>query len=258
MNDGADDMSTEEQSGDAEAVAPGGNSGTDDTAPNPGTTSSKKEKKGRKAKERLKADLAAAENAHRRLKRALFGVGAVAVLCAGGTVGFAIAHHSASTELTDYREQADSRKSALEGARKAAEEYTTRALTIDYQKSSDYVKGLARGTTEAFGKTFSLQPNGAGALTKELLDQLRMVSEGEVVYAFLDGDPTADHEPGQPWNFVVAARQTSTTTQQPERTTTAVILRVAVVDVNGEWKIANFAPDPKIQGGESGLIPGAK
>lgn len=231
--------------------------GADESVPD-SSGAPKKEKKGRKSRDRLKADLSAAAETNRRLKLGFVGAVVAALLLAGGTIGFAVAYQSTRSELSQEQDSSASRHSALEGARKAAEGYTTRALTIDYQKSTEFVKGLARGTTETFGRTFSLEPNGAGALTKELLDQLRMTSEGEVVYAFLDGDPTVDRKRGEPWNFVVAARQTSTTVQQPERTTTAVILRVVVVDVDGEWKIANFAPDPKVQGGDKGLIPGTK
>ncbi|MFW0792022.1 hypothetical protein [Gordonia sp. CPCC 205333] len=211
-----------------------------------------------RVKDRLKSDLAASEQRTRRLIRMVVGVGAIAVLLLCTTIGFAVARQSAASDLSQQRESVQSRAALVEQARQAAEGYATRALTIDYRNATKFVKGLSSGTTDAFGKTFSLEPNGAGALTKELLEQLRMVSEGEVVYAFLDGDVTADRKSGDPWNFVVLARQTSTTTQQPERTTTAVILRVVVVRLDGKWKVANFAPDPKVQGGDNGVIPGAK
>lgn len=221
-----------------------------------GKQSAKKHAKAQ-AKQQLKADLAEAKERNRRLRLMVIGIGVVAVLLAGSTIGFAVAHHLAVADRSSQQQAAQNRATAEDQARKAAQDYAKRALTIDYQKATDFVKGLAVGTTDSFGKTFSLEPNGAGALTKELLEQLHMVSEGDVVYAFLDGDPNVDRKPGDPWNFVVIARQTSTTTQQPERATTAVILRIVVVEINGEWKVANFAPDPKVQGGESGLIPGA-
>lgn len=145
----------------------------------------------------------------------------------------------------------------LGAARKAAEDYSRKALTIDFNRAPDYVKSLAEGTTKTFGDSFSMDDNGAGKLIVELQQQLRMVASGEVAYTLFDGDIAKTPEPGQPWNMIVIANQTSTTAQQPDRTTQVMILKVVVVQLEGQWKIANFGPDPKSMGAST-AIPGAK
>lgn len=145
----------------------------------------------------------------------------------------------------------------LDSARKAAEGYTRKAITIDFNRSSDYVKELAVGTTQSFGESFALDDKGAGKLIVELQQQLRMVATGEVAYTLFDGDVANPPQAGQPWNMVVIANQTSTTAQQPDRVTQVLILKVVVVQLEGQWKVANFGPDPKSMGAAS-AIPGVK
>jgi hypothetical protein len=55
----------------------------------------------------------------------------------------------------------------------------------------------------------------------------------------------------------VIANQTSTTAQQPDKSTQVMVLRVVVVKLDGQWKIANFGPDPKSMGAAT-AIPGVK
>ncbi|GAB08477.1 hypothetical protein GOARA_012_00270 [Gordonia araii NBRC 100433] len=180
---------------------------------------------------------------------------ALCLLLGAATVVLAVGRSSAAADLARQEQRVDDNRARLTEARKVAGDYATRSLTIDYKQAAQYVQGLQRGTTAEFAKNFSTEQGGAGLLTQELLQQLRMVSEGKVLYTHFDGDADAPPADGQPWNFVVVATQTATTTQQPEKSTNAVILRVVVVRSGGEWKIANFSPDPKIQGG--GAIPGA-
>lgn len=145
----------------------------------------------------------------------------------------------------------------LGAARKAAEEYSRKALTIDFNRAPDYVKSLAEGTTKTFGDSFSMDDKGAGKLIVELQQQLRMVASGDVAYTLFDGDIANPPQSGQPWNMIVIANQTSTTAQQPDRATQVMILKVVVVQLEGQWKIANFGPDPKSMGAST-AIPGAK
>ncbi|MGV7807517.1 hypothetical protein PJM44_29150, partial [Mycobacterium kansasii] len=91
----------------------------------------------------------------------------------------------------------------------------------------------------------------------ELQQQLRMEATGSVAYTLFDGDLGNPPSAGQPWSMVVIANQTSATAQQPERATQVMVLKVTVVQLDGEWKIANFGPDPKSMGA-SVAIPGVK
>ncbi|GAB17239.1 hypothetical protein GOEFS_022_00190 [Gordonia effusa NBRC 100432] len=144
----------------------------------------------------------------------------------------------------------------LNAARKAAEAYTNKAITIDYNRSEDYVKDLAVGATATFGDTFSTKPDGAGQLIIELQQQLRMHASGKVVHTLFTGDIANPPPPGQPWDMIVVANQTTSTAQQPERSTQVMVLKVTVVRLDGEWKIANFGPDPQSMG-SAVAIPGA-
>lgn len=145
----------------------------------------------------------------------------------------------------------------LNAARKTAEAYTNKAITIDYNRSEAYVKELAAGATATFGDTFSTEPDGAGQLIIELQQQLRMQASGKVVHTLFAGDIANPPPPGQPWDMIVVANQTTSTAQQPERSTQVMVLKVTVVELDGEWKIANFGPDPQSMG-SAVAIPGTK
>jgi len=223
----------------------------------------KPERKPPKAKSKAKAqklrlDLAASRRRNGVLVRA---VAVLCVVCAALaiTVGvLAVGRSSAAGDLAEVKQASAQNREKVDAARRTAEDYAKRSLTIDYRQAAKYVDGLRRGTTDAFAKNFSTEQGGAGLLTQELLQQLRMVSEGTVAYTHFIGDADAPPADGQPWNFVVVATQSATTSQQPQRQTSAVVLRVVVVKADGGWKIADFAPDPKVSGGNGTTVPGAR
>ncbi|WP_155821179.1 hypothetical protein [Gordonia hirsuta] len=213
--------------------------------------------KKRSKKRRLRAELDRERQRARTWRlRALAGL-VVAGLLLVAVAGLTWSRVAIGSEIDDIRATASADSERRAAATAAAEEYVTKSLTIDFENAEAYVKSLAEGTTPAFGKTFDLSEGEAGGLTLELIRQLRMKSEGEVAYTMFEGDPESLPADGEPWNFVVVATQTATTVQQPEPSTSAVILRVVVVHLDGQWLISSFAPDPKVQTGEDSPVPGA-
>ncbi|WP_341267786.1 hypothetical protein [Gordonia malaquae] len=209
-------------------------------------------------KSRLREEAAQARAEARRWRRISTGVGVLAVILIVALTVVTWSRMSTAHELADTRSSAQSGREDLAEAAGAANAYAKKSLTIDSTRAREYVQGLAAGTTSSFGKTFDLTAQGAGTLTLELIQQLKMQSTGEIAYTHFDGDVDALPGDGQPWNFVVTAKQTATTVQQPERTTSAVILRVVVVHMDGRWLVSSFAPDPKIQVDQGAVVPGPK
>jgi hypothetical protein len=214
--------------------------------------------KRRSKKSRLREEAAQARAEVRRWRRVSIGVSALAAILLVALAAVTWNRMSTAQELADTRASAQSGRDDLTAAAGAANAYAKKSLTIDSTRAREYVKGLAEGTTSSFGKTFDLSVQGAGTLTLELIQQLKMQSTGEIAYTHFDGDVEALPGDGQPWNFVVTAKQAATTVQQPERTTSAVILRVVVVRIDGQWLVSSFAPDPKIQVDQGVVVPGPK
>lgn len=208
-------------------------------------------------KQKLRAEL---DDERRRTRtwrlRAMAAV-VVAGLLLVALAGVTWSRVAVGSDLDEVRTAASIDTERRAAATTAAESYVKKSLTIRFENAEAYVKSLAEGTTRAFGKTFDLSEGEAGGLTMELIRQLRMNSEGEVAYTMLEGETESLPADGEPWNFVVVATQTATTVQQPEPSTSAVILRVVVVNLDGQWLISSFAPDPKVQTGQEQSIPGA-
>lgn len=190
----------------------------------------------------------------KRVRVAAVVVLVLAIVIGAGGWAFQTRSH-ALAERDDAVAKLRSSTENLNAARKAAEAYTNKAITIDFNRSEAYVKELAVGTTATFGDTFSTEPEGAGQLIIELQQQLRMQAGGKVVHTLFAGDIANPPPPGQPWDMIVVANQTTSTAQQPERSTQVMVLKVTVVELDGEWKIANFGPDPQSMG-SAVAIPG--
>lgn len=211
----------------------------------------------RAKKDRLRAELSSTQERVsvllRRLRIVLAALLVTILVAALGT--FFLERRVAQAQVRADR--AADALTDLAAVRKTAEDYTKKALTIDFNRAADYVTSLAEGTTKSFGDTFAMNENGAGPLIVELQQQLRMVASGEVVHSQFDGDLAHPPGNGQPWDVIVIANQTSTTAQQPDKSTQVMVLRVVVVQLDGRWKVANFGPDPKSMGVASSL-PGIK
>lgn len=211
----------------------------------------------RHKKEQLRADLRAAEQRAGRQRRTISAVSAVLVLVVAVAIGAGVWLNAQRTEALSRADSSAGVLANLAMARKTAEDYTKKALTIDFNRAPDYVRALSEGTTQTFGETFAMNEKGAGPLIVELQQQLRMVASGDVVHSLYDGDLAHPPSAGQPWNLIVVANQTSTTAQQPDKATQVMVLKVVVVQLEGQWKVANFGPDPKSMGATS-AIPGVK
>ncbi|MCF8571685.1 hypothetical protein L5G32_15545 [Gordonia sp. HY002] len=209
-------------------------------------------------KDRLRRDLEIERRRAGRWRRFTIAVAALAAVLLIAVCGLTWSTVAATGDLDGLRTSTQENQERLSQARASAERYAEKTLMISSQNAKEYVTSLAEGTTEEFGKTFGLGEGEAGGLTLELISQLKMQSEGDIAYSMFAGDRESLPAEGAPWNFVVVATQTVTTIQQPEPSTSAVILRVIVVHRDGKWLVTSFAPDPKIQAGNAGGVPGIK
>ncbi|QKT06117.1 hypothetical protein HUN08_02125 [Gordonia sp. X0973] len=228
-------------------------SGADDASDDEKLTKERaKTKRAKAMATELHAELSATRKRIATMKRI---TAAAVVLLVAAVVMVVMNRTNTSAELDGMKQAAAADRATLAAARGAAEEYTSRSLTMDYRRAPEYVANVRRGTTEKFAKNFSTEPGGAGLATLDVLRQTHMVAKGEAAYSYFDGDPNALPRAGQPWNFVVVATQSATTAQQPQGVSNALILRVVVVQQGDAWKVDNFVTDPKIAAktGQAGL-----
>jgi len=148
---------------------------------------------------------------------------------AGSLFGY-MQYRGAADELDQIRHDEANRNTAAQ----LAKDYALRSLTYSFEDPDAFFRSVQEGASSALKDKFA---NAAGFL-KSLMLQAQVSSTGEVVAA----DPLS--EPGDIYEVVVSAYQTTRNLQHAEPRVSAILLRVTVSEVGDTWQVSDIGPKP--------------
>ncbi|BBX99443.1 hypothetical protein [Mycobacterium lacus] len=173
---------------------------------------------------------------------------AVAAALIGGAVFGFLKYSSAVDELAALRRAESDR----EAAAKLAKEYALKSLTYSYQDPDAFFRSVQDGVAQTLKDKYV----NATDLLKGIMLQAQVTSSGEVLAA----DAVA--QPGQVYQVVVAAAQTTRNLQNPKPRVSLILLQVTVNKIGGSWQVSDIGPKtgghpvgPDQPGPESGAGP---
>ncbi|WP_262490848.1 hypothetical protein [Mycobacterium simiae] len=151
----------------------------------------------------------------------------VTTVLGGGVFGFA-----------KYREVADE-LAALRGAQsdrataaKLARDYALKSLTYSFEDPDAFFRSVESGVSQALQDKYV----NATDLLKGVMLQAQVTSTGEV----LATDAVA--QPGQVYQVVVSAAQTTRNLQNPEPRVSLILLQITINKVGESWQVSDIGP----------------
>ncbi|MGO9511619.1 MAG: hypothetical protein ACLPXZ_31405 [Mycobacterium sp.] len=174
-----------------------------------------------------------AETARRNWLRALRRPGrwvsvlAVAAVIAAGVFGF-LKYRSTADELAALR-QANSDRDA---AAKLAKDYALKSLNYSFQDPDAFFRSLEAGVSQTLKDKYV----NATDILKAVMLQAQVTSTGEV----LATDALA--QPGQVYQGVVSAAQTTRNMQNPKPRVSLILLQVTINKVGDGWQVSDIGP----------------
>lgn len=149
---------------------------------------------------------------------AVIGAGVFGLLKYGGVVD----------ELAALR-RAESDRDAATGL---AKEYALKSLTYSFEDPDAFFRSVESGVSQALKDKYV----NATDLLKGIMVQAQVSSSGEV----LATDAVA--QPGQVYQVVVAAAQTTRNLQNPKPRVSLILLQVTVNKVGDGWQVSDIGP----------------
>lgn len=154
---------------------------------------------------------------------------AAAAVIAGGVFGY-LKYQSTADELTAMRQGEADRDTAAQ----LAKDYALKSLTYSYEDPDAFFRSVEEGVSPTLRDKFV---NATGFL-KSLMLQAQVSSTGEVVATA----PVA--QPGDVYEVVVSAYQTTRNLQNPEPRVSVMLLQVVVNKVGDSWQVSDIGPKP--------------
>ncbi|OHV01576.1 hypothetical protein [Mycobacterium talmoniae] len=164
----------------------------------------------------------------RRLRVVAAGLVAAAVVT-GGVFGYLKYRGTADELARMHRAEADSNTAA-----QLAKDYALKSLTYSFEDPDAFFRSVEQGVSSTLKDKFV---NATGFL-KSLMLQAQVSSTGEVVAT----DPIA--QPGDVYEVVVSAYQTTRNLQNPEPRVSVMLLQVTVNKVGDTWQVSDIGPKP--------------
>lgn len=152
-----------------------------------------------------------------------------AVVITGGVFGY-LKYHSTADELTRLRQAEADRDTAAQ----LAKDYASKSLTYSFEDPDAFFRSVEEGVSPTLKDKFV---NATGFL-KSLMLQAQVTSTGEVVATA----PIA--QPGDVYEVVVSAYQTTRNLQNPEPRVSVMLLQVTVNKVGDTWQVSDIGPKP--------------
>lgn len=162
-----------------------------------------------------------------RNKRSWVVALALIAVVAGGWFGFD-KYRTVTGELAAVR-QADSDRDA---AAKLARDYALKSLTYTFEDPDAFFRSVEDGVSQTLKDKYV----NATALLKGIMTQAQVTSSGEV----LATDAAA--QPGQVYQVVVSAAQTTRNLQNPKSRVSLILLQVTVNKVGERWQVSDIGP----------------
>lgn len=192
----------------------------------------------------------------KRWLRVVLAVLVAAVVVAGGVFGY-LKYTGTADELARMRQAEADRSTAAQ----LAKDYALKSLTYSFEDPDAFFRSVEEGVSSTLKDKFV---NATGFL-KNLMLQAQVSSTGEVVAT----DPIA--QPGDVYEVVVSAYQTTRNLQNPEPRVSVMLLQVIVNKVGDTWQVSDIGPKPgshtptegqsplpELGSGPSAPAPGAK
>lgn len=187
------------------------------------------------------ADTAASNDpARTRRLRIVTAAIATAALVAGGLFGY-LKYQRTADELDGMRQAEADRTTASQ----LAKDYALKSLTYHYGDPDAFFRSVEEGVSPTLKDKFV---NATGFL-KNVMLQAQVSSTGEVIAA----DPT--RQPGDVYEVVVSAYQTTRNLQNPEPRVSVMLLQVIVNKVGDTWQVSDIGPKPGSHAATEGLAP---
>lgn len=152
-----------------------------------------------------------------------------AAVIAGSVFGY-LQYHRTADELARMR-QADADRTT---AAQLAKDYALKSLTYSFEDPDAFFRSVEEGVSPTLRDKFI---NATGFL-KNLMLQAQVSSTGEVVAA----DAVA--QPGDVYEVVVSAYQTTRNLQNPEPRVSVMLLQVIVNKIGDTWQVSDIGPKP--------------
>lgn len=176
-----------------------------------------------------------------RLRDRRFWFVALALLAVVATGWFgADKYRHVSGELAGLRQSESDRDAAA----KLAKDYALKSLTYSFEDPDAFFRSVEEGVSQTLKDKYV----NATELLKGIMTQAQVTSSGEV----LATDAVA--QPGQVYQVVVSAAQTTRNLQNPKSRVSLILLQVTVNKAGERWQVSDIGPKT---GGPAGpLDPG--
>ncbi|OBI76824.1 hypothetical protein [Mycobacterium asiaticum] len=151
----------------------------------------------------------------------------VLALLAAGWFGFD-KYRNVSRELTALRQSEADRQAASQLAR----DYALKSLTYSFEDPDAFFRAVEDGVSQTLKDKYV----NATELLKGIMTQAQVTSSGEV----LATDAVA--QPGQVYQVVVSAAQTTRNLQNPKSRVSLILLQVTVNKAGDKWQVSDIGP----------------
>lgn len=152
---------------------------------------------------------------------------AAALVLVGGVLGY-VKYKGTADDLARLRQAEADRNTAAQ----LAKDYAQKSLTYSFEDPDAFFRSVETGV----GPTLRDKFVSATDFLKSLMLQAQVTSTGEVVAT----DPI--RQPGDAYQVVVSAYQTTRNLQNPEPRISAMLLQVTVDKVGDAWQVSDIGP----------------
>ncbi len=162
-----------------------------------------------------------------RKKRSWVVALAVIAVVAAGWFGFD-KYRTVSGELAALRQTESDRDAAA----KLAKDYALKSLTYTFEDPDAFFRAVEDGVSQTLKDKYV----NATELLKGIMMQAQVTSSGEVLAT------DAVSQPGQVYQVVVSAAQTTRNLQNPKSRVSLILLQVTVNKVGERWQVSDIGP----------------
>ncbi|MGV0737015.1 hypothetical protein ABQF35_09440 [Mycobacterium syngnathidarum] len=217
--------STEDADSDPKTTADaGGDAGTP-----AGTSAADEENDGRRSRWRSQ-----------RLWLSAAAAALVAGVIAGSVFGY-LRYQTVSDELAALHQAEADRTTATQ----LAKDYALKSLTYSFEDPDAFFRSVNEGVSTALQDKYT----NAADLLKGIMLQAQVTSRGEILAT------EAVPQPGNVYQVVVSASQTTRNLQRPQERVSLILLQVTMNKVGDTWEVADIGPKTGTQASGPGSLP---
>jgi Mce-associated membrane protein len=151
----------------------------------------------------------------------------VRVVLAAGWLGID-KYRNVSAELAGVRQTEADRDTAA----KLAHDYALKSLTYTFEDPDAFFRSVEDGVSQTLKDKYV----NATELLKGIMTQAQVTSSGEVLAT------DAVSQPGQVYQVVVSAAQTTRNLQNPKSRVSVILLQVTVNKTSDKWQVSDIGP----------------